>query len=73
MNVPGSLPEFLGFTGVVHVAAQLAAAGGAVFLQRVGEFGQQVGLGAEVTDRRPLAAVGRGHALAHLDAAVAVE
>src|SRR5207237_10064148 len=65
--------ELLGLGRVVNVATDLAATGRAVLGERVGQLPEEICFRPEMTDLRTAAAIGSLHALAHLEAVVAVE
>ena len=65
--------ELLGLGRVVNVATDLAATGRAVLGERVGQLPEEICFRPEMADLRTAATVGSLHALAHLDAVVAVE
>src|SRR5712671_1449626 len=65
--------EFLGLGRVMSIATDLAATGGAVLGEGIRQLPEEICFRAEMADLRTAAAVGRLHALAHLDAVVAVK
>src|SRR5256884_3642455 len=69
----GLAAELPRLRGIVHVAAHLAAACGAVLGEGILQLAQEVPLGPEMADGGTRAALGGLHPLAHLDAAVAVQ
>src|SRR3984893_6464248 len=65
--------EFLGLGRVMNVATHLAATGRAILGEGLGQLAQQIGFRPEMAHLRTAATVGSLHALAHLDAVVAVK
>src|ERR1700694_1163278 len=65
--------EFLGLGCVMNVATDLAATGRAILGEGIGEPPGAIGFRPEMADLRTAAAGGSPHALAHLDAVVAVK
>src|SRR3984893_12213742 len=65
--------EFLGLGPVMRVATHLAATGRAILGKGAGQLLEEIGFRAEMADLRTDAAIGSLHALAHLDAVIAVK
>ena len=69
----GRRAELLGLLGIVDVGARLAGAGLAIGLEDGFQLGQQVGLGAEMTEVVVACLLGLGHRLLHAGTVEAVE